>query len=160
MWIRFGYLCVRFCLAPTLIVLNWISSKTDFYADKSHQYSAHVSPRLWNEYPKQPAFVLNLMWFIRNKTEKALNIQFLTKKEKYYRFNPSWVLYMSSDRFLWALESCDLSQTDKSFIWVSSFPSWVMSSRTLNYTKKNIWHLVIWKNLMIWSILSFLLKST
>ena len=28
----------------------------------------------------------------------------------------SWVLYMSSDRFLWALESCDLSQTDKSII--------------------------------------------
>jgi DNA modification methylase len=62
---------------------------------------------------------------------------------------------MSSDRFLWALESCDLSQTDKSIIWVSSFPSWVMSSRTLNYTKKNIWHLVIWKKMMIWSILSF-----
>ena len=34
----------------------------------------------------------------------------------------SRVLYMSSDRFLLAVESRDLSQADKSIIRVSSFP--------------------------------------
>ena len=33
----------------------------------------------------------------------------------------TWVLYMSFDRFLLALESRDLSQADKSIIRVSSF---------------------------------------
>ena len=53
---------------------------------------------------------------------------------------------MSFDKFLLAVESRDLSQAGKSIIWVSSFPSWVMGSRTLNYTKKTIWHLAIWQN--------------
>ena len=35
----------------------------------------------------------------------------------------TWVLYMSFDRFLLAVESRDLSQVDKSIIRVSSFPS-------------------------------------
>ena len=43
-----------------------------------------------------------------------------------YSFNritaPFTRLYMSSDRFVLAVESLDLSQTDKSIIWVSSFP--------------------------------------
>ena len=34
----------------------------------------------------------------------------------------TWVLYMSSDKFLLAVESRDLSQADKSIIRVSSFP--------------------------------------
>ena len=33
----------------------------------------------------------------------------------------AWVLYMSFDRFLFAVESCDLSQADRSIIRVSSF---------------------------------------
>ena len=33
------------------------------------------------------------------------------------------VLYMSFDKFLLAVESCDLSQADKSIIRVSSFPN-------------------------------------
>ena len=32
------------------------------------------------------------------------------------------VLYMSFDRFILAVESCDLSQADKSIIRVSPFP--------------------------------------
>ena len=32
------------------------------------------------------------------------------------------VVYMSFDKFLLAVESCDLSQADKSIIRVSSFP--------------------------------------
>ena len=40
------------------------------------------------------------------------------------------VLYMSFDRFLLAFESRDLSQADKSIRRVSSFPSWVMISKT------------------------------
>ena len=34
----------------------------------------------------------------------------------------TWVLYMSFDKFLLAVESCDLSQAVKSIIRVSSFP--------------------------------------
>ena len=37
---------------------------------------------------------------------------------------------MCFDRFLLAVESYDLSQADNSIIRVSSFPSWVMGSRT------------------------------
>ena len=37
---------------------------------------------------------------------------------------------MSFDRILLAVESRDLSQADKSIIWVSSFPSWVIGSKT------------------------------
>ena len=43
-------------------------------------------------------------------------------------------LYMSFDKFLLAVVPRDPSQADKSIIWVSSFPSCVMGSRTLNYT--------------------------
>ena len=53
---------------------------------------------------------------------------------------------MSFDKFLLAVESRYLSQAYKSIILVSSFPCWVMGSRTLNYTKKTIWHLAIWQN--------------
>ena len=40
------------------------------------------------------------------------------------------VLYMSFDKFLLAVESRDLSQADKSIIRMSSFPNWVIDSRT------------------------------
>ena len=40
------------------------------------------------------------------------------------------VHYMCFDKFLFWVESRDLSQADKSIIRVSSFPSWVMGSRT------------------------------
>ena len=63
-----------------------------------------------------------------------------------YRFILPLVLYMSFDKFLLAVESRYLSQAYKSIILVSSFPCWVMGSRTLNYTKKTIWHLAIWQN--------------
>ena len=62
----------------------------------------------------------------------------------------SLVLYMSFDKFLLAVESRDLSQADKSIIWLSSVTSWVMGSRNLNYTKKTIWHLAIWQNWCFW----------
>ena len=64
---------------------------------------------------------------------------------------------MSFDKFLFAFESRDLSQADKSIIWVSSFPSWVMGSRTLNYTKKSYLALGTLGNLaklVFWSISS------
>ena len=48
----------------------------------------------------------------------------------------SKVLYMSFDRFLLAVESRDLSQADKSIIWVSSFQSWVMGSRTFSVSQQ------------------------
>ena len=40
------------------------------------------------------------------------------------------LLHICFDRFLLAFESRDLSQADNSIIRVSSFPSWVMGSRT------------------------------
>ena len=40
------------------------------------------------------------------------------------------VLHMCFDKFLFWVESRDLSQADNSIIRVSSFPSWVMGSRT------------------------------
>ena len=42
----------------------------------------------------------------------------------------AWVLYMSFDKFLLAVESRDLSQADKGIIRVSSFPKLVMGSKT------------------------------
>ena len=52
---------------------------------------------------------------------------------------------MSFDKFLLAVELCDLYQADKSIIRVSSFPKTVIYS----YTKKTIWHLVIWQILCL-----------
>ena len=49
---------------------------------------------------------------------------------KYLLEYKAWVLYMSFDEFLLAVESRDLSQADKSIIRVSSFPNWIMSSGT------------------------------
>ena len=65
----------------------------------------------------------------------------------------NWVLYMSFDKFLLAVESRDLSQADNSIIRVSSFPSWVMGSRTfflsqqLNPEHSAKWMLSILSNL-------------
>ena len=40
-----------------------------------------------------------------------------------------------------------ISSWHEYIVWVSSFPSRVIGSRTLNYTKKKtIWHLAIWQN--------------
>ena len=57
---------------------------------------------------------------------------FWGNKREYLAHIPglSRVLYMSYDRFLLAMESHDLSQAEKSIIWVSSFSRWVMGSRT------------------------------
>ena len=63
---------------------------------------------------------------------------------------------MSFDKFLLAVESHDLSQADMSIIWVPSFPSRVIGSRTLNYTKKKLfgtWQfgkIDVLVNFMIW----------
>ena len=60
------------------------------------------------------------------------------------------VLYMSFDKFLLAVESCDLSQADKSIIRVSSFSIlqnfnfWMIKFTVI--PKKTIWHLAIWQN--------------
>ena len=51
-------------------------------------------------------------------------------------------LYMSFDKFLLAVESCDLSQADKSIIRVSSFSKLFLNDKTYSYTKKNIWHIL------------------
>ena len=57
----------------------------------------------------------------------------------------SKVLYMSYDKFLLAVESCDLSQADKSIIRVSSFPNWVMSSGT-SFSVSHAWGLNFLQN--------------
>ena len=59
----------------------------------------------------------------------------------------------SFDKFLWSVESRDLSQADNSIISVSSFSSWVIGSRTLSYTWKS--HLAL-GNLVKWMFLSIL----
>ena len=45
----------------------------------------------------------------------------------------SKVFYMSSDKFLLAVESRDLSQADKSIIRVSSFPKLSLNDRIYSY---------------------------
>ena len=50
------------------------------------------------------------------------------------------------DKFLWAVESRDISQADKSIIRVSSFPKLFLNDKIYIYTKKTIWHLAIWQN--------------
>ena len=45
-----------------------------------------------------------------------------------------WVLYMSFDKFLLAVESRDLSQADKSIIRVSSFPKLFLNDKIYSYT--------------------------
>ena len=54
----------------------------------------------------------------------------IKKRKKNLLQSVAKVLYMWFDRFLLAVESRDLSQADKSIIRVSSFPNWVMGSRT------------------------------
>ena len=57
------------------------------------------------------------------------------------------VLYMSFDKFLLAVESCDLSQADKNDIRVSSFPKLCDGLQNCKlYQKKTIWHWAIWQN--------------
>ena len=46
------------------------------------------------------------------------------------------VLYMSFDKFVFAVESRDLSQADKSIIRVSSFPKLFLNDKIYSYTKK------------------------
>ena len=70
-------------------------------------------------------------------------------------FTELWVLYMSLDKFLLAVESRDLSQADKCNIRVSSFTKLCDGSRTVNYTKKNYFALGNLVKLMFWSISSF-----
>ena len=65
------------------------------------------------------------------------------------------VLYMSFDRFLLAVESCDLSQADKSIIRVYSFLKLSLNDKIFSYTKKNYLALGNLTKLMFWSILSF-----
>jgi hypothetical protein len=45
---------------------------------------------------------------------------------------------MSFDKFLLAVESCDLSQTDRSIIRVSSFPTLFLNDKIYTYAKKKI----------------------
>ena len=49
---------------------------------------------------------------------------------------PPWVLYMSFDKFLLAVESRDLSQADRAIIRVSSFPKLFLNNKIYSYTKK------------------------
>ena len=62
-------------------------------------------------------------------------------------------LHISFDMFLFAVESCDLSQADKIIIRVSSFSILQNFNR---YTKNNYFTL---GNLVFWSISSFKTKS-
>ena len=45
---------------------------------------------------------------------------------------------MSFDKFILAVQSCDLSQADKTIIRVSSFPTLLLNDKTYSYTKKNL----------------------
>ena len=51
---------------------------------------------------------------------------------------------MSVDKFLLAVESCDLSHGDKSIIRVSSFPKQFLNGKIYSYTKKKLFG--IWQN--------------
>ena len=53
---------------------------------------------------------------------------------------------MSFDNFLLVVEPGDLSQADKSIIRVSSFPKLYLNDEIYSYTKKTIWHILIWQN--------------
>ena len=61
---------------------------------------------------------------------------------------------MSFDKFLLAVESCDLSQADKSIIRVSSFPKLFLNDKIYSYApQKNYLALDNLAKLMFWSIL-------
>ena len=45
---------------------------------------------------------------------------------------------MSFDKFILAVKSCDLSQTDKSIIRVFSFPKLFLNDKIDSYNKKNL----------------------
>ena len=69
-------------------------------------------------------------------------------------------LYMSFDRFLFAIESRDLSQADKSSIIVSSIPKLFLNNKIYSYTKKNYLALgnlnLSFKNFQDWKVNVFL----
>ena len=114
----------------------------------------HFHSSFWKQLGLSMAFYLNLIpnlslykqWHLKS-TPISIRVHLKKHWEKrplartfgnwkeplYYKLTLTYgpmVLYMFFDRFLLAVESRDLSQADKSIIWVSSFPSWVMSSRT------------------------------
>ena len=62
---------------------------------------------------------------------------------------------MSFDNFLFAVESRDLSQADKSIIRVFSFPKLFLNDKIYRYTKKNYLAIGNLAKLMFWSISSF-----
>ena len=49
----------------------------------------------------------------------------------------SWVLYMSFDKFLLAVESRDLSQADKSVFFFNFTKLQFLNDKICSYTKKN-----------------------
>ena len=73
-------------------------------------------PWYWNE-----AFLVEIFCWIKPKSKS--DIWGHSNKK-------AIVLHMCFDKFLFWVESRDLSQADNSIIRVSSFPSWVMGSRT------------------------------
>ena len=73
-------------------------------------------------------------------TWKFLRLEKVIRQRKYTKG-----LYMSFDKFLLAVESRDLSQADKSIIWVFACPSWVMGSK-ISYLSLNNWGLNFLQN--------------
>ena len=63
---------------------------------------------------------------------------------------------MSFDKFLLAVESRDLSQSDKGIIKVSSFSKLFLNDKTYSYTNKNIWHLEFGK---IYVLVNFIIQK-
>ena len=59
---------------------------------------------------------------------------------------------MSFDKFLLAVESCDLSQADKSIIRVSSFPKLFLNDKIYSYTKNDALVNFITHKLKFWKI--------
>ena len=116
---------------------------------------------------RKPIKVVHLIWWKNSLVAKSVKTN-CNRKPLVYKLNGAevnnlcrnqmvqgtWVLYMSFDKFLLAVESRDLSQAHKSNMCLLS-QNCVMGSRTLNYTKKNYLALGNLAKLMFWSILSF-----
>ena len=85
-------------------------------------------------------------------------------------WNVPWVLYMSFDKFLLAVESCDLSQADKSIIGVSSFPNFffcLSTTEAWTFCKMNTLNFLIftshhknWEKCLLYNLANFwMIKS-
>ena len=110
------------------------------------RFSIYIDSSLESTYLYKKTFQGKKVSFMSQMHFSLSRVQYIRKRKKsdqgqvptYIRLGSSTV-YMSFDKFLWAVESCDLSQADKS-IRVSSFP------KKLFYLSLNNWGLNFLQN--------------